>query len=317
MTRALLQSLRVRRRLLLPAAACVLLAIAVLLPDFKLARRAAQVVVMLDVSQSMNTPDCRLDRSTGPAASRLACAKQALAHALRDMPCGAQLAWGVFTGYQAFVLSAPVEVCAHRGELLDVLRELDWRVTWEPGSQIGRSLASALRLVPQVPHQGQPVPGLVFVTDGHEAPPVALRNRFRLDDFAGRVPGVIVGVGGRTLTPIPKHDMDGRYLGEWGADDVPQKDPSGTRALSSVPGERMVGAEDDDAAPTGTEHLSSLREEYLQQLARDAGLGYRRLARAADMLAVLKSQELRRPLDIDTDLRWIPGLGALLLLLFA
>jgi len=303
-----------QRRIAVPLAAAALLVLALLLPDFRLTRSVPQVVVVLDVTQSMNTLDCRLDRAS-VTVSRLACVKDALAEALREMPCGSQLAWGVFAGNQTYVLAAPIEVCAHRSDLLDSLAGLDWRITWDAGSRIGGALVSALRVLPSVPHDSEQVPGLVFITDGHEAPAISLRNRRRFEDYAGKVQGVIVGVGGDALTPIPKYDMDGKYLGEWQADDVPQMDMSGQRVGTSVPGEKMVGEEEEVA--TGTEHLSSLKEEYLQVLARDAGLDYRRLVRRADMVAALQEARLRRPLLIDTDLRWVPAVAALLLLLIA
>lgn len=302
------------KRVTVLVAAAALLLLAVVLPDFKMTRAVPQVVVVLDVSQSMNTLDCRLDRAAVPV-SRLACVKDALAEALREMPCGSQLAWGVFAGNQTFVLGAPLEVCTHRADLLDSLARLDWRLSWESGSRIGGSLVSALRVMPKVPHESEQIPGLVFVTDGHEAPAISLRNRRRFEDYAGTVQGIVVGVGGDVLTPIPKYDMDGKYLGEWQADEVPQRDMSGQRAMTSVPGEKMVG-EDDDVA-TGTEHLSSLKEDYLQILANDAKLEYRRLNRRADMVAALQATQVRRPLPIDTDPRWVPALAALLLLLLA
>jgi mxaL protein len=297
-----------------PLAATAMLIVALLLPDIRITRAVAQAVVVIDVTQSMNTLDCRLDRDSA-AVSRLACVKDALAEGLREMPCGSQLAWGVFTGNQTFVLAAPVEVCTHRSDLLDALTQLDWRIGWDAGSRIGGALISALRVLPALPHDSDQPPGLVFITDGQEAPPLALRNRRNFDDYAGKVPGVVVGVGGDTLQPIPKYDMDGKYLGEWSADDVPQMDMSGQRALSSVPNEKMVGEEEE--VPTGTEHLSSLKEPYLQLIAGEAKLDYRRLARRADMVDVLQSPLLRRPLPIDTDLRWIPAAVALLLLLVA
>jgi mxaL protein len=302
------------KRVAVLLAAGLLLIFALLLPDFRITRSIAQVVVVLDVSQSMNTPDCRLDRAPG-AVSRLACVKDALAEALREMPCGSQLAWGVFSGNQTFVLAAPVEVCANRNDLLDSLARLDWRLTWDPGSRIGGALVSALRVLPNVPRESEAAPGLVFITDGHEAPPLSLRNRRRFDDYLGKVQGVIVGVGGDALTPIPKYDMDGKYLGDWAPEDVPQMDLSGQRSGSSVPGEKMVGG--DDEVPSGTEHLSSLKESYLQVLASDAKLEYRRLVRRSDMVAALRAPVLRRAMPIDTDLRWIPAGLALLLLLVA
>jgi mxaL protein len=82
-----------------------------------------------------------------------------------------------------------------------------------------------------------------------------------------------------------------------------------------VPGEKMVG--DDVEVPTGTEHLSSLKEDYLRVIAHESKLEYRRLTRTQDMADVLLAPPLRRPLPIDTDLRWIPAAAALLLLLLA
>jgi mxaL protein len=82
-----------------------------------------------------------------------------------------------------------------------------------------------------------------------------------------------------------------------------------------VPNEKMVGEEDE--VPSGTEHLSSLKEPYLQLIAGEAKLDYRRLVRRSDMVDVLQSPVLRRPLSIETDLRWIPAAAALLLLLIA
>jgi mxaL protein len=295
-----------RRRVAVPLASGLLLALALLLPDFTLTRPVAQVIVVLDVSQSMNTPDCQLDRAPA-AVSRLACVKDALSDALRALPCGAKLAWGVFTGNQTFVLATPVEICTHRGELLQTLANLDWRITWDAGSRIGGALVSAMRVVPQVPHETDLVAGLVFITAGHGAPPVSPGNRRRFEDYAGKVQGVIVGVGGDALTPMPKYDMDGKYLGTWSPDDVPQMDMSGYRALSSVPGEKMAG--EDDATPSGTEHLSSLKEDYLQLLAGDARLDYRRLcaARTCPGDAARRNCAGRAH---RYQLRWIPALLA-------
>jgi len=165
--------------------------------------------------------------------------KDALAEALREMPCGAQLSWGVFTGKPDVRARGSVEVCSHRSDLLDSLAQLDWRVSWEAGSRIGGALVSALRVLPLV--RTKPIR-----CQGWSSSPMARSAARRVaqsrhfEDYLGKVQGVIVGVGGDALTPIPKYDMDGKYLGEWEADDVPQMDLGGQRAFSSVPGEKMV-----------------------------------------------------------------------------
>ena len=62
----------------------------------------------------------------------------------------------------------------------------------------------------------------VFVTDGHEAPPLDPRHRPAFDDKPGDVAGLLVGVGGLLPVPIPKSDPMGRPLGFWRADEVMQ-----------------------------------------------------------------------------------------------
>ncbi len=303
-----------RRRVALAALAALLLASTFLHPSLRLHRTVFRHVVVFDISQSMNTPDCPLGaRDT----SRLACAKTALAEALRELPCGSELSWGAFTGYQSFVLSAPVEVCDHRAELQAAMQPLDWRVGWEPGSEVARGLRSALDLVRNLATREVPAPDLVFVTDGHEAPPISDRYANRDRDKTPVVRGAIIGVGGDQPVPIPKYDMDGKLLGVWELDDVPQADLSAVRGFTSVPGERMAGVEGEPAATAGNEHLSSLREGHLRELARDHDLAYARLERPDDMLRALTAPHLERKLPVDTDMRWALAVLALLALLLS
>lgn len=290
----------------LTAAACIGLALALGRPTAAVERPVFRLAVLLDISQSMNTRDCRRGREL---ASRLDCAKAALRDGLRELPCGSELALGIFTGYRAFFLTAPVETCANARELSAILDHLDWRAGWEGGSEIAKGLASGLRLV----RGFEPVPALLFFTDGHEAPPVDPRRRPPFPGKAGEVAGLVIGVGGPTPAPIPKFDMDGRFLGYWRADEVVQDNPYPTRKGSSVPGEPMEGAAASGAS-AGSEHLSSLREPYLRELAGSTGLGYRRLGDAG-LVEALRIARLARPVPARADLRWACGLAALAALL--
>ena len=58
----------------------------------------------------------------------------------------------------------------------------------------------------RLPRQLLDKPSLVFVTDGHEAPPVDSRFRRSFDDKSGEVAGLIVGVGDLRASAIPKID---------------------------------------------------------------------------------------------------------------
>src|SRR6267154_1960702 len=167
-----------------------------------LPRRVFDGIVVLDITQSMNTLDTVI---AGQPASRMAFAKARLHQALARLPCGSRLGWGVFTEYRSYLLLMPVEVCATYRDLSATLERIDGGMAWAGSSQITKGVFSALRISAHMPER----PAVVFVTDGHEAPP--LRSDFEpvVPDEARDTPGIIVGVGGDALRPIPKYDPDG------------------------------------------------------------------------------------------------------------
>jgi mxaL protein len=269
---------------------------------------------MVDVTQSMNVADMTLD---GQPVSRLAYARQALRASLLQLPCGSRIGLGLFTEYRSFLLLTPVEVCANLQELRSTLDRIDGRMAWIGGSEVAKGLISGIGIAGQLPGK----PSLVFVTDGHEAPPLNPRHRPRFDGKPGEVPGLVLGVGGLLPMPIPKSDPTGRPLGFWAADEVMQSDPQSRGRGASVSGEAM--AEDGAAAPVpealrggraGGEHLSSLREGYLKLLAGELGLSYLRLDDVDGLVRALTAKPLARPVPARADLRVPLALMALLLL---
>jgi len=302
-------TLRRRERWLL-GLALLALAICFARPGMTIERELYEAVVVFDVTQSMNVPDRQLD---GKPASRLAFAKQRMRDSLLLLPCGSKLGWAVFTEYRSFLLVSPVEVCENLAELRSTLDRIDGRMAWTGGSEVAKGLYSGIAIAAQLPSR----PALVFVSDGHEAPPLNPRHRPAFDGKPGAVKGLIVGVGDEVLSPIPKVDPLGRPLGFWRADEVLQTDPRSQGRGGSVDGERMV--EDDGArvealpgATPGSEHLSALREPYLALLAEETGLGYHRLTRLDAFADALTGPRLARPVPARVDLR--PALAALALL---
>ncbi|MBC7945593.1 MAG: VWA domain-containing protein [Burkholderiales bacterium] len=289
--------------------ACAALAIAVIDPHVEREQPVLDLIVAIDITQSMNTRDYRMN---GQAASRLAYAKQALAGLLRELPCGTRIGWAIFNEYRSFLLFTPVEACANYRELAATLANIDGRMAWAGASEIAKGLYSGLLLAREL--QGRP--DLVFMTDGHEAPPINPRYRPEFTGTPGEVHGMIFGLGGDTLLPIPKFDADGNSLGVWEADEVLQTDRRSMGRGGSVEGEAMVesggGPLPSWMPPAGREHWSSLREEYLQVLASETGLGYQRLT--ADSGLKQSLAPLLRPAVIETGLRREFGLAALLLL---
>jgi mxaL protein len=294
-------------RWLLGAAALALLG-SFLNPRLEFERALFEHVIVLDVTQSMNVQDEFID---GRPVSRLAYSKHLLRQALKDLPCGSKVGWAVFTEYRSFLLMAPVEVCGGLVELLSTLARIDGQMAWSGNSEVAKGLHSGLVIAKQLPNK----PSLIFVTDGHEAPPLSPRHRPSFDDKPGEVAGLIVGVGSFSPSPIPKTDPLGRPLGFWRADEVAQSDLYSTGRGTSVPTEKFV---DDEAAVAalpgaspGSEHLSSLREGYLRLLSGEQGLGYERLQGAPRLQAALTAPALSRPVRAQADLR--PLLAALAL----
>ncbi len=276
-------------------------------PTWTLPRPRVEHVVAIDVTQSMDVVDVQYDRRP---VSRLELAKRALRDALPALPCGSKIGLAVFTEYRAFLLFAPAEVCAHLDELRSAIAHVDGRMAWMGNSEIAKAVKGAQAMVAALPGQ----PSLVFVTDGHEAPPLAAGLASAAEQTAP-APGLIVGVGGLQPSPIPRTDPLGRPIGYWGPGDVLQTDARSLGLGNAAPVDRA--ADDAGALPTGatpgSEHLSSLREGYLRVLAADRGLQYVRLDDAATLARALTAPALARPVPTPVDLR--PALGALAALL--
>lgn len=295
----------------LPAAA-LLLVLALIDVKVPLTRPHFEAVVVLDVTQSMDVADVQL---AGRSVSRLALAKAALHEALGRMPCGSRLGLGLFTEHRSVLLLTPLEVCEHLQELRGTLARMDGRMAWSGNSEVAKGFNNALRLVRALPQR----PALVFVTDGHEAPPLNPRYRPPMDAEPGKDAGWLVGVGGEALSPIPRSDPEGRPLGLWGAGEVAQVDPYSRGRGGSVEGEQMVedataAALPDLGATPGREHLSSLRESYLRRLAQETGLRYARLQSGAQLLALLRDPALAQPQRRPEPLRPLLVLAAVVLL---
>jgi mxaL protein len=291
------------------AGAALVLAACFLQPSLPMQRALFDHLVVLDVTQSMNVTDHHLD---GKPVTRLAYAKHALREALLHLPCGSKIGLGLFTEYRSYLLIAPVEVCANLQELRSTLARIDGRMAWTGNSEIAKGLYSGLSIAGQLPD----TPALVFVTDGHEAPPVNPQHRPPFNGKAGEVPGLIVGVGGLAPMPIPKTDPQGRPLGYWSADEVMQTDPYSHGRGGSLSGEAMVDDQPATALPNemaGSEHLSGLREGYLRLLAGETGLHFLRLHDPQALAKALTDTSMARPVAARLDLR--PGLACVALLL--
>lgn len=297
--------------------ATILLALAAWGPTVTLPLARFHGIIVLDVTQSMNVEDYLADERPQ---SRLDAARVALHEALQALPCGSRVGWGVFTEYRTLVLLAPLETCAHFRELSGTLDSIDGRMSWAGRSEIAKGLFWALRQADVMPAR----PSIVFVTDGHEAPPINPRHRPHYDGKPGTVAGLILGVGGLQPMPIPKFDPEGRRLGHWRADEVQQQDTYSQGRATSIGREKLVETEEDvgpvDWATSGNEHMSALRERYLQVVAEELKLDYLRLnggsAGAHDLSRALGRSALAQRVPTPVSLGYPLGAVALALLAF-
>lgn len=273
------------RRLVLAAVA--LLCLAAANPAVTLRRPVYDVVVVLDITQSMDVTDYRRD---GRPVSRLDFARAGLRRALLALPCGSRVGWGVFTAYRTLLLSGPAEVCANYGDLTALLARIDNRMAWTNASEIRKGLLDALHAARALPD----MPAVVFITDGNEAPPPAADLPLRFDSGPHRVAGVLVGVGGDAPQAIPMTDPDGHALGYWS---------------------RREGGQPVNAGDADSEALSRLEEAHLVAMARDAGLQYRRLEGPDDLAKILTQPALARQRPTRVALGpWLAGLALACLL---
>jgi mxaL protein len=279
---------------LLIALAAVLLLASAVLPPFNLSRSTYDYIVVFDISQSMGVEDYDLN---GAPVSRLDYARASARQALRDLPCGSRVGWAVFAEYRTLLLLSPVEVCDNYNDLLASLDNIDGRMRWGNASEVTKGVFWSMRVVKQA--GGSPT--LLFLTDGQEAPPLdPSRPPAIFDDVKrGDVAGWLVGVGGDTPRRIPKVDEEGRRIGYWRSYDVLQR----------------FGGEPNAAPGTQPrEHLSSLREGHLRQVAQEVGLDYRRLTSLKTMSDAMRDTRFARRTRHPTDIGWITATLALLLL---
>jgi mxaL protein len=268
------------------AVSMLLLALAAVTPPVRLPRKSFDYLVTFDISQSMNVTDVSLD---GRPVSRLEWSRAAMRDALLHLPCGSKVGWSYFADYRSFTLLLPIEVCSNYDVLLAALERIDGRMRWANASNIAKGVYWARRYAAT-----DPGVDIVFFTDGQEAPPLPPGQPPMPALDSGTVGGWLIGVGGDRPSPIPKTDDEGTLTGFWTVDAVLQ-DPS---------------------LPPGTshEHLSELREAYLQSLSSRLGLGYQRLDSAAALTRALLDGRWAHRVPTPTDVRWLPALLAVLLL---
>lgn len=273
--------------------ACAALSLSLTHPKLLLKRAVQRYLMVIDITQSMNTRDYHVEHLP---ADRLGFVKAALREALQDLPCGSEIGLGLFTAQNTQVLFEPLEICEHFTIIDDVLDHIDWRMAWAANSFVAQGLFTGIREI----SGRDPNLRVAFFTDGQQFPPQAETPDFRAKP--GVVRGLIIGVGGPQPVPVPKLDRENRPQGFWEYVDLRDLLPpsESTDRLGSTP----------------NYYLSRLDEPSLRELASLTGLGYHRLRSPVDLSAALRSPDLAAERRVGVDVRWLLALLALFLLLW-
>lgn len=293
--------------------AFMLLTICLFAPHAILPTRVADWFIVVDITQSMNVRDYRLD---GKNVSRLEYAKKAIRESLRDLPCGSRISLGLFTERDTLPITRPLEVCSHYSALDQIVARMDWRMAWAADSFITHGLYSAIE---QSARQGGET-RLMFITDGNQAPPADPRYMPTFSGKPGAVRGAILGSGKPALSAIPKLDAHDEIGGYWKQEEAQQYGNFGMAETLSVLAMEQ-GQHDRNAghgpgnALLSSAHLSRLDEANLQRLSAITGLRYAHLGNQDGMKKAMLDHDMVFWRAARTDLRPFLGLPAMLLVL--
>lgn len=293
------------RRILLTAVvmslALLLIVIALWLPPVPRDVKIMDSLFVLDITDSMNVEDARLD---GKTLRRLAWAKEFTRKTLLEMPCGAHAGLAIFSEARSLILMNPVEVCANYHDLTQMLAQINPPMAWARSSEVSKATYTAIRQAKDI----EPKPSIVFMTDGHESPPVHESLFPKFQGTPGEVQGVIVGIGGNDSLPIPKTNEQGEIEGFWDVNEVMHVD-----VYASTRGD-MAEA---NAQKPRTEHLSSQKKSHLETLANRVGFEF--VSSPTDpkkLVNRIRDASETRELTIDYDLyAWLSGFALILVLL--
>ena len=266
-------------------------------PSIGLPRPVFHYLFVLDITQSMNARDYA---EKDLPADRLSFAKEALRQAIRDLPCGSHAALAIFSTKDVMILLEPLEICAHFNVLDDTIRHIDWRMAWSADSNVERGLYAAVLATKGLDKNLN----LVFISDGEQN--IQELHRPPLARSKGQVNGFLIGSGSPVPTPIPKFDKNNRSIGYWTRVEV-EDFTLGALSPSS-------------AAPVGDAEqvfLSRLNQNNLETLAELTGLRYLRLESPAQFVRALMTPDFAQTRQVQSDLRWVFALIALISLLAA
>ncbi|CAN1490528.1 von Willebrand factor, type A [Methylophilaceae bacterium] len=293
-------------------AICYLLAALILLPVWfepqsQLKSTVQDTLFVIDISESMNVADVNFPK---PQTDRLTLAKLAVRDSMAALPCGSRVSLGLFAGDEITVLFEPLEICRHFPAIEQVVSGLNRRMRWIGDSWVTNVLTASI-----VESQKRNM-NLVMVTDGDEMPHRSAPVVTELAKLRGKIKGLLIGVGGDALQPIPRLNQQDEVVGYWTREDA-VKEGNYPNLLPMV---RSL-AEGEQAPPGSldevTEHVSSFNKVFMQALSQASGFELIRINSADDAVRAIKNSRYQKEAMAERDARWLFALPAAFLILLA
>lgn len=301
--RAVINDLKHHRDLALLSGAVVLLLVALMRPTLNLQRDIYSYLLVVDITQSMNTVDMTMD---GKPASRIVYTRRLLHDMVGSLPCGTRVGLAFFAGASVALQYSPIEVCQNYDAIQDNIAHMEWRMGWSGNSRLRQAAQSIAHLTRTLREPSQ----VVFFTDGEEAPRLHAFNTLELTGFQGGKGWLVIGMGSDKGAPIPKFDENNKLLGYWSAESF-QMQPG----VAQISQENFGARNEDVAMMDSSRQFSKLDEEYLKKYTAEIGSDY---VRGDNMTAVQSAITRLKPARHDVapfDLnRLLAGLAGLLLL---
>jgi mxaL protein len=282
--------------------ATLMLLAALLWPKIEKQTEVMDLMFVLDITQSMNVEDVFVDEQS---VDRLAWAKHYTKNTLQNLPCGTHAGLAVFSESRSLILINPIEVCENYHDLTEMLSRINGTMAWANSSEVSKAVFTAIKQSKRM----ESSPSIVFITDGHEAPPLNKTLYPKFKGEPGEVKGVFVGVGGDDLLPIPKKDEKGKEIGFWDVNEVLHQD---VYVQSRGDMQKQL------ANSAKTEHMSSQKKPHLEELSKMVAFDYIASPESGTALVkALKKTANTREQTVQTDLSVLFGSIALLLMALA
>ncbi|MDP3610088.1 MAG: VWA domain-containing protein [Methylophilus sp.] len=291
---------------------CLIIAAIILLPVWFTPTTQMQSLVqdtlfVIDISESMNVQDVDYPR---PHTSRLHLAKEVVRESMASLPCGSRVSIALFAGDESIVLFEPLEVCRHFSAIEQVVARLQTKMRWVGDSWVVRALVMSIKEA----HKRQL--NVVMVTDGDEMPHHSAPRLTDLLSLKDKAKGLLVGVGGQALQPVPKLNDQQQIVGYWTPEEAVMEGnhPNLLAYVKALqPGERAAAGALDEVG----EHLSALNKPLLKAVAEASKFDFVHIQQPQQAVSALNNADLQKTSLAERDASWLFALASILLFLIA